>query len=398
MLQQSALNESISNESYFRKTSSKLAHALVDWSDNQPGVSTDSETFLIGVLPGEGVGPEVIAATINVLDVFNNYSTCNFEIRYGGLIGKDAKKKYGQALTREVTEWCETIFNDRGAILCGPGGERFVYDMRAHFDLYCKYTPIQPQTVLSDIGLLSLDKLDNVDMVVVRENISGLYFGEYNHQVGPKGEEMITHTYGYCSDDIRRIIDVGIRLAQQRRKRLCLVVKPGGIPAISQLWIKVFNEMSEGKGLETNIVEIDNACYQIIASAHQFDVVLAPNMFGDVLSDCAALLLGSRGLSYSGNFGAKGIATYQTGHGAAYDIAKQDVANPIGQILSAAMMLRESFGLYKESEAISAAINQVLASGVRTADIAGPKSRVIGTRQMGQYIADTVKHQLQLVS
>lgn len=120
-------------------------------------------------------------------------------------------------------------------------------------------------------------------------------------------------------------------------------------------------------------------------------------MFGDVLSDCAALLLGSRGLSYSGNFGAKGIATYQTGHGAAYDIADQDVANPIGQILSAAMMLRESFGLYKEAAAISVAIKQILASGVRTIDIAGPDSRVIGTREMGQYIANAVKQQLQML-
>lgn len=312
-------------------------------------------------------------------------------------MGKMPKKNYGKALTREVIEWCETIFNDRGAILCGPGGERFVYDMRAHFDLYCKFTPIQPLTALSDTGILRPGKLGNVDMVVVRENISGLYFGEYSHQVGQDGGEMITHTYGYCSDEVRRIIDVGIRLAQQRSRRLCLVVKPGGIPAISQLWIKLFDQMIEGNGLETSIVEIDNACYQIIASACQFDVVLAPNMFGDVLSDCAALLLGSRGLSYSGNFGAKGVATYQTGHRAAYDIADQDVANPIGQILSAAMMLRESFGLYKEAAAISVAIKQILASGVRTADIAGPDCRLIGTREMGQYIANAVKQQFQLL-
>lgn len=249
MLQQSALNESISNESYSRKTSPKLTHALVDWCDDQAGVSADSETFLIGVLPGEGVGPEVIAATMNVLEVFNNHSTCNFEIRYGGLIGKNAKKNYGKALTREVTEWSETIFDDRGAILCGPGGERFVYDMRAHFDLYCKYTPIQPLSAISDVGILMPNKLDNVDMIIVRENISGLYFGEYSHQPGREGNEMITHTYGYCSDEVRRIIDVGICLAQQRRKRLCLVVKPGGIPAISQLWMKLFNQMIEGKGL-----------------------------------------------------------------------------------------------------------------------------------------------------
>jgi 3-isopropylmalate dehydrogenase len=231
-------------------------------------------------------------------------------------------------------------------------------------------------------------------MVVIRENAGGLYFGECHTDSGPGNACKVTHTFSYRTEQVRRIIEIGIRLAKTRRRRLTLIVKQGGIPAISKLWTDNFSELAAGETLEASVLDVDNASYQIIAMARQFDVVVAPNLFGDIISDVAALLLGSRGLSYSGNFGAKDIAVYQTGHGAAHDLGGRGIANPIGQIQSAAMMLRESFGLDGVAAAIEKAVAGTLARGIRTADIASPESKIVGTRQMGQYIADALEGEL----
>jgi len=148
--------------------------------------------------------------------------------------------------------------------------------------------------------------------------------------------------------------------------------------------------MAAGTGVAWQVLEIDNAAYQLIANPRELDIVVAPNMFGDVLSDAASVLLGSRGLSFSGNFGRERRAIYQTGHGAAQDLAGRDRANPVGQIFSLAMMLRESFGWQREAAAIETATSAVLGQGWRTPDIASATSRVIGTRELGTRIADAV--------
>jgi 3-isopropylmalate dehydrogenase len=180
-----------------------------------------------------------------------------------------------------------------------------------------------------------------------------------------------------------------------RQGKLRVVLKPGGIPAISKLWQSKLQELAQGSGLKPEVLEVDNAIYQVIANAQQFDVLVAPNAFGDILSDGASLLLGSRGLSYSGNFGTAGHAVYQTGHGAAHDLAGSNRANPIGQILSLAMMLRESFGHYEAAESIEAAIEETLQGGWRTADIAETGSKVIGTKEMGARIAQQLQVALE---
>lgn len=372
----------------------RLSQALAGWDSPADHPSPAEGKFTIGILPGEGIGPEVMEGVVEVLDAVARHSPFSFDIGYGGLIGKSAVKAYGKALTPDVIEWCESIFTNEGAILCGPGGGRFVYDMRKRFELFCKFTPIRPYSALRDTGVLRPEALNNIDLVVVRENVSGLYFGECDRQVDASGIDRITHTFGYRMDEVQRIIEVGIKLAQSRRRRLSLVVKPGGVPAVSQLWIDVFSRLVSGADITTDIIEVDNASYQIIAAASDFDVVVAPNLFGDILSDVAALLLGSRGLSFSGNFGGKGVATYQTGHGAAHDISGKDVANPIGQILSTAMMLRESFGLSRVADAIEIAIGKVLANGIRTADIAAPGCRVVGTKEMVRLVVVAVEQEL----
>ncbi len=227
-----------------------------------------------------------------------------------------------------------------------------------------------------------------MDIVIVRENTGGVYLGEWGQDKGNSGTAF--HRFSYKEAHVERILMVAARLACNRRGRLTVVLKPGGVPAISSMWQRKMQEVCTGLDLEPRMLEIDNAMYQIIANAQAFDVVVAPNMFGDVLADGAGLLLGSRGLCFSGNFNDSQAAVYQTGHGAAYDLAGTDQANPVGQIHALAMMLRESFGLHREAAAVEAAVAFTLAEGFRTPDIAGPDSKVVGTAELGRRIAARV--------
>lgn len=348
-------------------------------------------THVIGVLPGEGIGPEVIDITLGVLEVLAAHSPRRFDIRIGGPIGLIAQQQSGHSLSDEVINFCRDSFFAGGAILCGPGGGRFVYDLRTQFELYCKFTPLRPFSALRDTGALRPERTVGVDIVAVRENIGGLYFGSWGSEVRPDGQSLAYQHFSYLEEEVDRILDVSIKLAHQRRNRLALVTKPGGVPAISVLWENRLRHLNQGKNVDTRILEVDNAAYQLIANAHEFDVIVSPNMFGDILADCGALLLGSRGMSVSGNFGPAGRAVYQTGHGAARDLAGTDRANPLGQILSLAMMLRESFSWQKGAQAIEEAIEKTLAKGFRTPDISSPGCQVVGARELGRRICDTLQ-------
>lgn len=341
----------------------------------------------IGVLRGEGVGTEVMDATLTVLDAVSRMAGERFPLRFGGEIGLTAQRNTGRALTPEVAAFCESVFADHGAILAGPGGGRFVYDLRARFHLFCKVTPLRPLRALADAGVFKPHVLEGIDIVLVRENCSGLYFGEWSTEQQPGGQSVASHTFRYRSDQVERILRVAADLARRRRGRLCMVVKTDGVPSVSALWNEALQSVTRGSNLQTQGLEVDNAAFQLVHAPKQFDVIVSPNMFGDVLADCGSALLGSRGLSYSGNFGADGVAVYQTGHGSAHGIGGKDRANPIGQILALAMLLRESFGLAGPAAAIETAVERALAEGWRTADIAGPDCKVIGTREMGLRIA-----------
>jgi 3-isopropylmalate dehydrogenase len=350
--------------------------------------------YVIGILSGEGIGPEIIDVTLAVLKRLESHIPENFRIESGGKIGLPAKHEFGKVLTDEVVNFCQSIFAKQGAILCGPGGDRFVYTLRAQFDLFCKFTPIYALSTLDNVGAIKPNVRKNANMIIIRENISGLYFGEWGTTIDGD-QESAFHRFSYNKDHVARILNVGINLATQRRNKLTVVLKPAGIPAISELWQTVLAELTNNKSIETQILEVDNAMYQLIADPGQFDVIVAPNMFGDVLSDGAALLLGSRGLSYSGNFGNTGMAVYQTGHGAAHDLAGKNTANPIGQIMSLAMLLRESFDLIHYADAIELAVEQTLIDGWRTADIAEPGCKLVGTQEMGEHIGDNLVRRLK---
>lgn len=368
----------------------RLAQVLPGWSRRAPAPAS----CVVGVLAGEGVGPEVVAASLALLETIESATGHRFEIRLGGKIGLEAQEASGQVLTEEVTRFCDAVFADCGAVFCGPGGGRFVYELRRHFDLYCKLAPLQPVAALADTGVLRPAAIASVDILVVRENVSGLYQGRFGIEQDDARRRAFHH-FHYDDSEVARILAVARDVARLRRKRVCVVTKPGGLPSISRLWQEQAERVLDGSGIELRLLNIDTACYQIVADARSFDVVVAPNLFGDVLADVAALLLGSRGMSSSGNFGAGGIAVYQTGHGAAYDLAGQDRANPVGQMLALAMMLRESFGLGELAEQVRAAVEDTLAAGWRTADIAAPERRPVGTRELGAAVDERLRQRLQ---
>lgn len=347
---------------------------------------------VVGILAGEGIGPEVVAVALNVLNALMAATGKHFEIRMGGLIGKEAMQLCGTSLPAETVKFCESIFAEGGALFCGAGGSRFVYNLRAHFDLFCKFTPLKPLAALRDTGALRPEQLDGVDIVAVRENVGGLYFGHGQREQDKAGRLIASQCFSYRQDQIERILGVAGRLAALRRGRLCVVLKPEGVPAISALWQEVLENFRQTVSLDlVEVLEIDNAVYQLIADPRRFDVIVSSNMFGDVLADCGALLLGSRGMSCSGNFSTDGNAAYQTGHGAARDIAGADSANPVGQILALAMMLEESFRWQEGAATVRNAVSATLAAGYRTADIAAPGSSVVGTRELGARICGNVQ-------
>lgn len=362
-----------------------------------PQSQEPSPPHLIGILPGEGIGPEIIEVSIDLLKVIEARLPVAFDLRVGGKIGKDAIKESGKALTEEVVRFSRGIFDLGCPLLCGPGGERFVYDLRRQFDLYCKLAPIAPLPSMAGTGPLKASAVQGVDILVVRENTGGLYQGEFGmEQVD--GQRHAFHRFDYVDAQVERIMEAACRLAGKRNGKLCVVTKPGGVPSISQLWEDVAAASCRKHGISLRVLEIDNACYQMISDAASFDVVVAPNMFGDVIADNAALLLGSRGMSYSANYSADGFAVYQTGHGAAHDLTGLNKANPVGQMLSLAMLLHESFGMDAIANAIRESINDTLAAGWRTADIAVQGCRVVGTREISNEIATSLDKRLDYMA
>jgi 3-isopropylmalate dehydrogenase len=346
-----------------------------------------SPPFLIGALKGEGVGPEVVAAALEVLAAVGASSGQAFEVRFGGAIGLDAIGASGRPLSDEVTGFCRAVFAAGGAVFAGPGGGRFVYDTRRAFDLFCKLSPVHTFAELGGAGRLKAEAAAGIDLVVVRENLGGLYQGE-----SIRDDRGVVHTFACSVEEARRILGVGARLAKERRGGLAVVVKDSGLPALSALWRDEARAAAETAGIACAFLDIDFAVYQLLQNPRSFDVLAAPNCFGDILADLGGVLMGSRGLTYGASYAASGAAVYQTNHGAAYDLAGTDRANPAGQILALAMMLRESFGLAAEAERVEAALRRVWGEGWRTDDLKEPGCRVAGTREMARLVSEAVRH------
>lgn len=336
-----------------------------------------TERILVGAIPGEGIGPEVVESALRVLRAVAGAASLSFEVREGGPIGRDGEREYGAALPDPTRDFCAEIFRGGGAVLCGPGGGRFVYELRRVFDLFFKISPLQVRNGLSDVSRIRRECLEGVDILLVRENCGGVYQGTASGGGDPTEEAC--HSFGYREKEVVRFLGPAARLAKSRSGRLTVVWKESGVPTISALWKHVGERVGAEAGIEVTLVDVDLMAYQLIQEPTTFDVIAAPNLFGDVLGDLGAVLLGSRGISYSGNFASEGSAVYQTNHGAAYDLAGRGRANPSGQILSLALMLRESFGRVRESEAIETGLRQAWEEGLRTDDVAEAGSRSLST-------------------
>ncbi len=362
------------------------------FQSKQPIHSTRSNAapLVVGVFAGEGIGPEVVGVALNVLKVLAEGASQRLDIRFGGPIGRIAMEETGETLTDQAAEFCESIFAEGGALFCGPAGARFVYELRTRFDLFCKFTPLAPMAEIRDAILVRHEKLSEIDIVAVRENVGGLYFAEEQITCDAVKGRRVEAVIAYEERQVRRILVVAGRLASQRRGEVCVVVKRDGIPAMSDLWIDEMKKLEGDTGVRWTVLDIDNAVYQLVSDPGRFDVLVSPNMFGDVLADCGALLLGSRGLSFSGNFSGDGRSVFQTGHGAAYDLAGTGAANPVGQVLSLAMMLEQTYGWPEGAGFVRSAVKQTLSQGVRTADIKGSATKVVGCHQMGQHICENL--------
>jgi 3-isopropylmalate dehydrogenase len=348
-----------------------------------PPVDPDGGLVRIGILPGEGIGPEVIRAAVAVLEAAAEEVGLELAITE-----KAAAESHD--LSEDDVEFCRDTFASGGAVLAGPHGGRWVYELRRRFDLFCKVSPVRPPQELDLLDApIQPSRLEGVDLLLVREQIGGVYQGRWGESLGDDGSRIAVHSFSYRQREVRRILETAATLAGWRRGRLAVIVKDGGIPSISRLWRDCATSVA-GDDLSLEVLDADHAVYRMLRHPRDLDVIVAPNLFGDVLADAAGALLGSRGITHGGSFDAARSAVYQTNHGAARDLAGSDRANPAGQILAAAMMLRESFGLSAAGEAIERALAEAWHEGWRTEDVAEPGCRVIGTREMGKRVADRV--------
>ena len=271
----------------------------------------------------------------------------------------------------------------------GKKPENGLLGLRAGLGLYANLRPARIYPALANVSTLKREVVEGVDLLIVRELTGGIYFGK-PRGISKEGEEEVgINTEIYRTSEIRRIAKVGFESARKRRSKLTSVDKANVLEA-SQLWRRVVIEVGKDfPDVELSHLYVDNCAMQLIANPKQFDVVVTSNLFGDILSDEAAMLTGSIGMLPSASLGGS-IGMYEPVHGSAPDIAGKDIANPIATIASLAMMLKYSFGLQKESDAVEQAIVSVLEAGYRTADLKEEGKTTVGTKQMGELIIERI--------
>ncbi len=348
--------------------------------------------FTITLLPGDGIGPEVIYETTRVMQsvVCETRNIFNFREH---LIGGCSIERYGTALTDEALADCKTA----DAVLLGAvGGPRWddpsakvrpeqgLLRLRKELGVFANLRPVNVHPALVDASPLKAERLAGVDILVVRELTGGLYFGQ------PKGREMVNgvehavDTLEYNEDEIRRVMHLAFQLARERRNKVSSVDK-ANILESSRLWRQVAIEVSQSyPDVTLEHILVDTAAMRLITNPAQFDVLVTENMFGDILTDEASVLAGSMGMLPSASLGASGPGLYEPIHGSAPDIAGKGIANPVGAILSAAMLFRYSLKQECEAAALECAVYRAISDGCLTADLGG----TLSTQQMADEIID----------
>lgn len=355
----------------------------------------------IALIPGDGIGPDVVAEAVKVLDkVAEKFGhKWSYDTVTAGGCSID---KFGKPLIQEELDKC--LKSD--AVLLGAVGgpkwdnlaselrpEKALLGLRGGMKVFANLRPAVMFKQLKDACPLKDEIVgDGLDILIVRELISGIYFGDRGTAADGKSA---WDTERYTWEEIERIVRMGFEFAQKRQKRLCVVDK-ANILNSSQLWRKVTETIKgDYPDVTLSYLYIDNASMQMVRNPRQFDVIATSNMFGDILSDEASQITGSIGMLASASLGESGPGLYEPIHGSAPDIAGKDLANPLATILSAAMLLRYSFGLETEAKAIEAAVEKVLDEGYRTGDIAGSErdavkaaGKFVGTKAMGQLVVE----------
>jgi len=355
--------------------------------------------YRIATIPGDGIGPDIVIETINVLNKIGKVYGHTFEYTEV-LAGGIAIDKTGAPLPDETVKVCKAS----DAVLLGAVGgwqwdtlpghlrpERALLGLRGELGLYANLRPAVLHEALKDACPLRPDiAAGGIDIMVVRELTGGMYFGDRGRKdtdMGPAAWD----TELYATEEVRRITKTAFDLARKRKSHVTNVDKANVLES-SRLWREVVLEVAkEYPDVKLDHLYIDNATMQIIRDPSSFDVVVTTNMFGDILSDEASQITGSIGMLPSASLNNSGMGMYEPIHGSAPDIAGQDKANPIATILSAAMMLKYSFGLSTEAEAIEKAVSEILATGARTGDIMSPGMELVGTKRMGALITEAVK-------
>ena len=344
----------------------------------------------IAVIRGDGIGPEIVAQALMVLDkIAEKFGhTFNYtDVDMGGC----AIDKWGNPLPEAELEKC---IKADSVLLGAVGGEKWnnvpgdmrpekgLLRLRAGMGVYSNNRPAKIWKQLADASPLKKEIVDKgIDFIIVRELIGGIYFGEHKTE-----GDTATDILKYSENEIERVGRIGFETARKRNKKLCSVEKSNVLDS-SRLWKKVMHRLAEEyPDVELSDMLVDNCAMQIVKNPAQFDVIVTENMFGDILSDEASMITGSIGMIPSSSLGASTNGLYEPIHGSAPDIAGQDIANPIGTILSAAMMLRYSFDMPIEAECIENAVSAVLDEGYRTADIMSEGCVKVGCSEMGRLI------------
>ncbi len=354
------------------------------------------------MLPGDGIGPEVMGQVKRVIDWMARRRSVSFNLREG-LVGGAALDAHGVPLTEETL--ADAVAAD--AVLFGAVGgpkwddlpfekkpERGLLRLRKEMDLFANLRPALVFDSMADASTLKREVVAGLDILILRELTGGVYFGQPRGiETLPDGTRKAVDTQVYTTPEIERIARVAFDLAAKRSRKVTSVEK-ANVMHTGVLWRETVTRLhaAEGKGVTLEHMYADNCAMQLVRNPKQFDVIVTDNLFGDILSDCAAMLTGSLGMLPSASLGAadpttgKRHALYEPVHGSAPDIAGRDMANPIAQILSFAMLLRYSFDMGEDADLLEGAIKKVLAGGMRTADIMSAGTAKVSTSTMGDAI------------
>ena len=348
------------------------------------------------LLPGDGIGQEVVAAATAVMEVAAQQSGCDLDIS-DALIGGAAIDATGEPLPSATLTAAERV---DAVLLGGVGGpkwddlpthlrpEKGLLGLRQGLGLFANLRPALLSAPLAAASSLKTELVADLDILIIRELTGGIYFGEPRGVEVRDNERVGFNTLVYSEHEIERIARVGFELAAKRNGKLCSVDK-ANVLEVSQLWREKVTALApEYPNVELSHMYVDNAAMQLVRAPKQFDVLVTGNMFGDILSDVAAMLTGSLGMLPSASLSASGTGLYEPVHGTAPDIAGQDLANPLATILSVGMMFRYSLDLPEAADRIDKAVANVLEQGHRTADIAADDAAPVGCQAMGKLVLE----------